>query len=339
MKFVDEAKIIVKAGNGGPGAKSFRREKFVPLGGPDGGNGGSGGSVTLVVDQGKSTLLDFHFRPIWEADSGDKGDGSRKDGLWGDDLIILVPQGTQVFKYDNDELGNLVCDLVESDAKFVLAKGGRGGKGNAFFKTSTNRAPEHFQPGEEGENGNYLLSLKLVADVGLVGFPNAGKSTLISRISSATPKIADYPFTTLTPNLGVVRAPGIDGFVVADVPGLIPGASVGKGLGIQFLKHIERTRVIAHLIDPNQLDENGEPQRILETYKIIRTELEAFSEELTHKEEVIVITKSDTIDEETLLSIKKDLASLDKQYFIISAVVGSGLEELLRYLSQKLRVL
>lgn len=253
MKFIDEATIFVEAGHGGSGIKSFYREKFVPLGGPDGGNGGRGGSVVLVATSNLTTLLDFHFQPRWKATDGLKGQGSRKDGRAGDDLIIQVPVGTQVYKsagFDEKKepiLGELVCDFDQDGATLTLAQGGRGGKGNSFFKSPTNRAPEHFQPGEEGGIGEYVLSLKLVADVGLVGLPNAGKSTLISRISAARPKIADYPFTTLTPNLGVVQAKGGKSFVVADIPGLIPGAHQGKGLGIKFLKHVERTKVIAHL--------------------------------------------------------------------------------------------
>jgi GTP-binding protein len=286
MKFIDEATILVEAGHGGSGIKSFYREKFVPLGGPDGGNGGRGGSVILVATANLTTLLDFHFQPRWKATDGLKGQGSRKDGKAGEDLIIKVPVGTQVYKsagFDENKepiLGDLVCDFDKDGATMTLAQGGRGGKGNSFFKSPTNRAPEHFQPGEEGESGEYVLSLKLVADVGLVGLPNAGKSTLISRISAARPKIADYPFTTLTPNLGVVQAKGGRSFVVADIPGLIPGAHQGKGLGIKFLKHVERTKVIAHLIDPSQLKDDGSPFPPLEAWEAITNELRLFSPEI-----------------------------------------------------------
>lgn len=330
MKFVDEATIEVRAGHGGSGALSFRREKYVPYGGPDGGNGGRGGSVILVADRNKHTLLDFQFRAKWEAEDGEGGGGRQREGLSGKDLLISLPVGTQVFSAS----GELVADLHTDAQQIILCKGGRGGKGNEFFKSPTNRAPEHFQPGEPGEEGSFRLSLKLVADVGLVGFPNAGKSTLISRISSAKPKIADYPFTTLTPNLGVVQAKGGRSFVVADVPGLIPGAHLGKGLGIKFLKHIERTKVIAHLIDPTALTEQGEPLPPLDAYHAIREELEKFSEELTIRREIVVITKAELIpDREILNPLIEECKRRSVQFIVISAATGEGIPELIELMA------
>lgn len=331
MKFIDEAVIEVKAGKGGPGSRSFRREKFVPLGGPDGGNGGRGGSVILRADLSVHTLLDFKFQAVWEAMGGQGGSGARKDGRAGEDVIIKLPVGTQVFKCEpgSSESGELVVDLDTPDREVVLAKGGRGGKGNNFFKTSTNQAPEHAQPGEEGESGTYMLSLKLVADVGLVGFPNAGKSTLISRISAARPKIADYPFTTLVPNLGVVQAKGGRSFVVADIPGLIPGASEGKGLGIRFLKHVERTKIIAHLLSLTQLTDEGEEADLEELFDCINAELENFSEELAAREQIVVLTKTDSVSSpERLEHFTKRFRERGYDVMVISSVVGTGIDEL-----------
>jgi GTP-binding protein len=330
MKFIDEAAIEVKAGRGGPGSRSFRREKFVPLGGPDGGNGGRGGSVILRADLNVHTLLDFKFQAVWEARSGETGSGSRKDGKAGEDVIIKLPVGTQVFAYnpDSKEAGELVVDLDAPDREFVLAKGGRGGKGNSFFKTATNQAPEYAQPGEEGEAGSYLLSLKLVADVGLVGFPNAGKSTLISRISAARPKIADYPFTTLVPNLGVVQAKGGRSFVVADIPGLIPGASEGKGLGIRFLKHVERTKIIAHLLDLTQLTEAGEEARLDGVFDTINGELTKFSEELASRRQIVVLTKADAVSsQERVAEYLDKFKQRGYEVLVISSVTGQGVND------------
>jgi len=337
MKFIDEAVIEVKAGKGGAGARHFRREKFVPLGGPDGGNGGRGGSVILRADPNVHTLLDFKFQAVWEALGGDAGGGSRKDGKAGDDIVIKLPVGTQVFKYnaETQEARELVVDLDAADRDVVLAKGGRGGKGNSFFKTSTNQAPEYAQPGEEGEAGSYMLSLKLVADVGLVGFPNAGKSTLISRISAARPKIADYPFTTLVPNLGVVQAKGGRSFVVADIPGLIPGASEGKGLGIRFLKHVERTKIIAHLVNLTQLTEDGEEANLEELFDCINAELKSFSEELAAREQIVVLTKSDSVSSpERLEFFRKGFKERGYDVMVISSVVGTGIDELIERIAK-----
>lgn len=331
MKFIDEATIQVEAGRGGAGSRHFRREKFVPLGGPDGGNGGAGGSVILRADRNHNTLIDFQFKHFWKAESGRPGEGGCRDGKSGEDLIIPVPIGTEVWF---DETAELIGDLSQEHQEVVAARGGRGGKGNAFFKSPTNQAPEHAQPGEDGEVRNIRLSLKLVADVGLIGFPNAGKSTLISRISAARPKIADYPFTTLEPNLGVVRAKGGRSFVVADIPGLIPGAHLGKGLGIKFLKHIERTRVLAHLIDPNQLDANGKRIPIVEALNAINSELESFSPELATRKQTVVITKLDTVTEPE--SLAQELAALKDLGFktlLISSVSGRGIEELVETLA------
>jgi GTP-binding protein len=338
MKFIDEAVIEVKAGKGGAGSRSFRREKFVPLGGPDGGNGGRGGSIILKADQNVHTLLDFKFQAVWEAKGGESGSGARKDGKAADDIIIKLPVGTQVFAVESDsgETGGLVVDLDSVDREFVIAKGGRGGKGNSFFKTSTNQAPEYAQPGEEGESGSYLLSLKLVADVGLVGFPNAGKSTLISRISAARPKIADYPFTTLVPNLGVVQAKGGRSFVVADIPGLIPGASEGKGLGIRFLKHVERTKIIAHLLDLTQLNENGEEADLEDLFDCINHELKSFSEEVAAREQLVVLTKTDAVSSaDRVEHYRKVFRERGYDVLVISSVSGSGIEELVEALARR----
>jgi GTP-binding protein len=341
MKFIDEAVIHVQAGKGGAGSRHFRREKFVPLGGPDGGNGGRGGSVILRADANIHTLLDFKFQAEWKAEDGSAGGGSQKDGKAGQDIVIKLPVGTQIFAADpnTQEAGDLVMDLDVIGREFVLAKGGRGGKGNSFFKTSTNQAPEYAQPGEAGGEGTYLLSLKLVADVGLVGFPNAGKSTLISRISAAKPKIADYPFTTLVPNLGVVQAKGRRTFVVADIPGLIPGASEGKGLGIRFLKHVERTKIIAHLLNLTQLEEDGEEADLEKLFDGINYELANFSEELAHREQLVVLTKADAVSSQERVDHYRQLfQQRGYQVAVISSVAGKGIPELIEVLAEKVEL-
>ena len=337
MKFIDEAVIEVSAGKGGAGSRHFRREKFIPLGGPDGGNGGRGGSVILRADPNVHTLLDFKFQAVWEATGGDVGGGSRKDGKAGEDVIVKLPIGTQIYAFDlkTETQGDLVLDLDVAGREFVLAKGGRGGKGNNFFKTSTNQAPENAQPGEPGEQGAYFLSLKLVADVGLVGFPNAGKSTLISRISAARPKIADYPFTTLVPNLGVVQAKGGRSFVVADIPGLIPGASEGKGLGVRFLKHVERTHIIAHLLNLTQLTEDGEEADLEQLFDCINAELELFSEELAVREQIVVLTKCDAVSSpERVEEFTRRFKARGYDVAVISSVAGKGIDDLIERLAQ-----
>lgn len=332
MKFIDEVVIEVAAGDGGPGASHFRREKFVPLGGPDGGDGGRGGSVILQADENKHTLLDFKFQPRWQAASGRRGDTNDCHGRGGEDLVVSVPVGTEVYRVEDEAL---VADLNAHAMQAVIARGGRGGRGNAFFKTATNRAPTHAQPGESGERGSFRMSLKLLADVGLIGFPNAGKSTLISRISAARPKIADYPFTTLVPNLGVARASGNRSFVVADIPGLVPGAHAGRGLGTTFLKHVERTRVLAHLIDPWQLSEEGEAISPVQSYEAINQELELYSPELARLPRIIVITKLDTVvDRNALEEQIAPLRKLANKVHFISSVSGQGLEELLEDLAE-----
>lgn len=336
MKFIDEATIFVKAGHGGKGASHFRREKYVPLGGPDGGDGGKGGDVVLVADRNKHTLLDFRFLSKWEAQNGEDGAGSRKTGKNGEDLVIKVPVGTQVIRVSDD---CLIADLDEDEKRFIVAKGGRGGKGNAFFKSSTNRAPVKFQEGEEGEELDIEFSLKLVADVGLIGFPNAGKSTLISKVSKSKPKIADYPFTTLVPNLGVVKVGDTD-FVMADIPGLIENASEGKGLGVTFLKHVERCKVLSHLIDVSLCNSTEE---IIDAFNKINKELEKFSPYLAKKEQIIVFTKIDLIHEN--LS-ENNFIEEAKKYFkdsgydvcLISSATGAGVKELLYNIAKILNI-
>lgn len=331
MKFVDEAVIQVKAGDGGPGAVSFRREKYAPRGGPDGGNGGLGGSVIAVADRNKTTLLDLQFRPIWSAASGKKGEGGRREGKSGEDLHIPLPIGTQIFPEGSSEM---LADLTEHGQEVVICKGGRGGKGNDFFKSPTNRAPDYAQPGEPGQEGNFLLSLKLVADVGIIGFPNAGKSTLISRISAARPKIADYPFTTLTPNLGVVQAKGGRTFVVADVPGLIPGAHTGKGLGLRFLKHIERTSVLAHLVDVTQVDEQGELVSPTTAFEQVCSELALFSPELAARTQVVALSKIDAVSDRSAIERSaEEIRARGHEVVLISSATGEGIENLVELLA------
>ncbi len=286
MKFIDEATIFVQSGDGGRGCVSFRRERFVPRGGPDGGDGGKGGDVIIKAVSSKRTLYHFQFKKHYKAQDGAPGQGSQKSGRSGDDLLLEVPPGTLVM---DAESGQVLHDLVEAGQEATIARGGRGGVGNLHFKSSTNRAPRYAQPGEPGQTLKIRLELKLLADVGIVGLPNAGKSTLISAISSARPKIADYPFTTLIPNLGVVQIPGAEPFVLADIPGLIQGAHEGAGLGIRFLRHIERTRILVHLIDAAALD----PEDPLQGYRIINHELEMHAGDLARKPQLIVLNKLD----------------------------------------------
>ncbi len=319
MKFIDLARIKVKAGNGGDGAVSFHREKFVPKGGPDGGNGGRGGNIIFQADRHLTTLLDFKYKNFFKAENGKPGGKNNKTGKDGEDLIIPVPCGTVI---RNAETGEIIVDLVKANQQFIVARGGKGGRGNAEFATPTNQTPRFAEKGEPGEELELLLELKVIADVGIVGFPNVGKSTLISVISSAKPKIADYPFTTLTPNLGVVRIEPGKNFVVADIPGLIQGASEGKGLGFEFLRHIERTKILLFLIDAN----SESPKNDL---KILLSELKKYDRELLRKEKLIALSKIDTIDEKKLKELKK--TKFGKDYhspLLISSVTGYGIDEL-----------
>jgi len=312
--FIDYAKIDVKAGQGGSGCVSFRREKHVPRGGPDGGDGGRGGSISIRADRNLHTLIDFRYKKIYKAKRGQHGQGDGKHGKNGENLEIMVPVGTLVKEVGSDKV---LCDLVDDQQVYIVASGGRGGKGNARYVTPENRAPRDWEVGIPGQEKNLELELKLLADIGLVGLPNAGKSTLLSVISAARPKIADYPFTTLQPNLGIVRYKDYNSFVVADIPGLIEGAHTGKGLGHQFLKHIERTRVLAFLIDIT--DENPE-----NTFKVLYKELSAFSRIIVQKPFVVVFTKSDIQSDD----IKPITIKNAEQILIISAVTGKGIEEL-----------
>ncbi len=325
--FVDEVDIHIKAGDGGRGSLSFRREKFVPKGGPDGGNGGAGGSVFIVADPHRNTLVHFRFNPDYKAQRGGNGAGALRTGRGGRDLQIPVPVGTLVFKID-PETGEKqqAADLTVAGQRVLLAQGGRGGLGNAHFATSTNRAPRKVQPGEPGQEFELHLKLKLLADVGLVGYPNAGKSTLISVISAAKPKIAAYPFTTLTPNLGVVALSGDRDFVVADVPGLIEGAHEGHGLGHQFLRHIERTKVIIHLVDVS----GASGRDPVEDFDTIRRELELYNPELLKKPHLVAANKIDAVDDpKRVTALEKRAKKLKLKFFQISAVAGTGVKELI----------
>jgi GTP-binding protein len=326
--FVDEVDIHVAAGHGGAGALSFRREKFVPRGGPDGGNGGKGGSVYLVADPHRNTLVHFRFTSEFAAKRGGQGEGSLRTGRDGADLDIPVPVGTTVYRHDPLIAGSeeLIADLTKVGERVLVAQGGRGGLGNAHFATSTNRAPRKHQPGEPGEEFHLRLRLKLLADVGLVGFPNAGKSTFIARVSAAKPKIADYPFTTLTPNLGVVTLSDERSFVVADVPGLIEGAHAGHGLGHQFLRHIERTKVVIHLVDVS----GASGRDPVEDFDTIRRELELYNRELIEKPHLVTANKIDAVDDpDRITRLERRARELSLPFFTVSAVTGEGVPQLL----------
>jgi GTP-binding protein len=329
VKFIDEAIITVRSGDGGNGCLSFRREKYVPLGGPDGGNGGKGGDVTLVSSQDRRTLYPFRFKHEFTAPRGGGGEGRQRTGKNGSDIVIEVPPGTIV---RDAETGDLIKDFSRPGESFIVARGGRGGKGNTHFKSSTHRTPRFAQPGEAGEVKQLKLELKLLADVGIIGLPNAGKSTLISVISAARPKIADYPFTTLVPNLGVVKAGDREPFVVADIPGLIAGAHAGAGLGIRFLRHIERTRMLVHLIDASAID----PENPLEAYAAINTELSSYSPDLARKPQIIALNKLDLPGtEERARAFKAALKKRAKLY-LISAATVKGVDQLLAQISNRL---
>jgi GTP-binding protein len=325
--FVDEVDIHVEAGSGGRGCLAFRREKRVPRGGPSGGDGGAGGSIYVVASSHINTLINFRYHPEFTAGRGGHGEGSNRTGHGGADLELAVPIGTLVYEKpgDPDEPLRLLADLATEDQRVLVAKGGRGGLGNARFATSTNRAPRKVQPGEPGEIRDLRLELKLLADVGLVGFPNAGKSTLISRVSAARPKIADYPFTTLTPNLGVVGLSGDRSFVVADVPGLIEGAHRGLGLGHRFLRHLERTKVLVHVVDVSGAS-GRQPADDLET---VRRELELFRPELAGRPQIVAANKIDAADDESrVAALARRARTLKLPFYRISAVTGAGLPEL-----------
>jgi GTPase len=319
MKFLDQAKIYIRSGDGGAGAVSFRREKFIEFGGPDGGDGGRGGSVWVEAVNGLNTLIDYRFQQHFKAATGTHGMGRNRTGANSDDVVLKVPAGTQVFEEDNE---TLICDLTQFGQRFKLAQGGNGGFGNARFKSSTNQAPSHANPGLEGIERTIWLRLKLIADAGLVGLPNAGKSTFLASVTAARPKIANYPFTTLHPNLGVASVNGRE-FVIADIPGLIEGAHEGVGLGDRFLGHVERNRVLLHLVSAQEED-------VAKAYKTVRKELKAYSKLLADKLEIVALSQVDTVDEETrdakLAALKK---AAKKTPLALSAVSRQGLDKAL----------
>jgi GTP-binding protein len=322
MQFLDEARILIKAGDGGNGCLAFRREKYVPRGGPSGGDGGRGGDVTLVSTNQHNTLLQFSYNPEHKAERGRHGEGSNKTGADGRSLEVLVPVGTIVY---DEATGERLFDFTEPGQSYVAARGGKGGRGNARFATSTHQVPTEHEPGRPGQERRLRLELKLLADVGLVGFPNAGKSTLISRISAARPKIADYPFTTLEPNLGVVQLDNYRTYVVADIPGLIEGAHTGSGLGIQFLRHIERTRLLAHLVDVSEASGRDPVQ----DFEIVMGELASFSDDLAQKPMIVVATKMDSAqDPERVAALRRIAGERELPFFEISSATGEGVDAL-----------
>lgn len=327
MQFIDQVEIEVTAGKGGDGLVAFRREKYVPAGGPSGGNGGRGGSIYFKTTERLQTLLDFKYARRFKAEDGKRGGPNNRTGAGGKDLILEIPCGTMIYDADTEEL---IADLVTPEDTFLIAKGGKGGLGNQHFLSNSNRAPEYALPGLEGETKRLRLELKLLAEVGIIGLPNAGKSTLISSLSSAKPKIADYPFTTLIPNLGVVRKPTGDGTVFADIPGLIEGASEGIGLGHDFLRHIERTRVLVHLIDVHSEDP-------IHDYKVIQGELSAYGKGLDHRPQIIGLNKIDSMEKELQQEILQQFQELtDNPIYLISAVTGEGCDRLLQEVWQTL---
>ena len=328
MKFLDQAKIYTRSGHGGPGAVSFRREAHVPFGGPDGGDGGRGGDVIARAVAGLNTLIDYRYQQHFKAQAGKPGDGRDRSGGAGQPVFLKLPVGTQILADDQE---TVLADLTEEGQEFILAKGGAGGKGNAFFKSSTNRAPRKSQPGETGQEMWVWLRLKLIADAGLLGLPNAGKSTFLARVTRAKPKIADYPFTTLHPNLSVAAARGHE-FVIADIPGLIAGASEGAGLGHRFLGHVERCAFILHLVDATQDD-------VVEAYSTIRRELAAYDANLAQKQELIVLSKADSVSEDDLRRKQADLEQAAEQPVrLMSAVSGVGIDSLLDRILSRLDV-
>lgn len=331
--FVDYAKIVIISGKGGDGAATFRREKYVAAGGPDGGDGGKGGDVYFEVDPNQNTLIDFRFTKKFKAEDGKNGSGNRCSGKSGDDIVVKVPIGTVV---KDAESGKIIVDLSKPGQKELVLKGGRGGKGNIHFATPTRQAPNFAVGGEKGKEKEVILELKLLADVGLVGFPNVGKSTILSRVTKATPKIADYHFTTIDPNLGVVKTKNGDSFVLADIPGIIEGASEGIGLGTQFLRHVERTRLLLHVLDIAGT-EGRDP---LDDYNKINEELKKYSEKLAERKQIIVCNKLDVLqDDENLKNIEKLAKEKNIEVFKISAVTGEGLEELFNHVAEVLKTL
>ncbi|MDD2558624.1 MAG: GTPase ObgE [Desulfuromonadaceae bacterium] len=333
MRFVDEVKIQVKAGDGGRGCVSFLREKFIPRGGPDGGDGGDGGDVYLQVDDRLTTLLDYRYHAHYKAERGVHGMGKNRHGKNGESITLKVPAGTIIY---NDDTGDIIADLTTLGERIKLLSGGMGGRGNARFATSTNRAPRHCQPGTEGESMRVRMELKLLADVGLVGMPNAGKSTLIRSISAARPKVADYPFTTLVPNLGVVPYAGYKSFVVADIPGLIAGASEGQGLGTRFLRHVERTDLFLHIVDLSDpsLEDH---QDYLRNFNIINHELKQHDPLLAQKPQIVVLSKNDVTEvRERSLEVTPIFEQQGFEVFSIGAISGDGLDELVRAIGARL---
>ncbi|OXE36869.1 MAG: GTPase ObgE [Phenylobacterium zucineum] len=321
MKFLDQCKVYIRSGNGGGGAVSFRREKYIEYGGPDGGDGGNGGSIWMEAVEGLNTLIDYRYQQHFKADTGIHGMGRNRHGANGEDIVLKVPVGTQVLEEDKE---TLIVDLDKAGQKILLAKGGNGGWGNDRFKGPINQAPYHANPGQEGEEKVIWLRLKLIADVGLAGLPNAGKSTFLAAASAAKPKIADYPFTTLAPNLGIVDLSPEERFVMADIPGLIEGASEGAGLGVRFLGHVERTAVLIHLVDCTQTD-------VVQAWKTVRTELEAYGEDLGDKVEIVALSKIDALDPDTLDMQREALAeAVGRPVRLVSGVSGQGVTALLR---------
>lgn len=329
--FTDYTKIIIKSGDGGNGAATFRREKYVAAGGPDGGDGGKGGDIYFQVDKDKNTLIDFRYNKKFKAENGENGSGSHCNGKYGKDLYIKVPIGTIV---KDVETGKIVADLSNPGQTELILKGGRGGRGNSHFATATRQAPRFSEDGEKGEEKEIILELKLLADVGLLGFPNVGKSTFLSVVTEARPKIANYHFTTLEPNLGVVKTKNGDGFVIADIPGIIEGASEGVGLGIQFLRHVERTRLLLHFLDVS----GQEGRNPVEDFNTINEELKKYSEKLSNRKQIIVANKIDAMQDEDLLKEVEELAKKEKlKLFKISAATKQGIEELIDYVTEELK--
>ena len=331
--FVDKVKIFLKAGHGGAGCISFRREKWVPKGGPNGGDGGNGGSIYIQVDKQLKTLIDLYHHPHIKADDGERGEGSNRAGKSGKDISISVPVGTVV---KDAETEDIIADLVNPDDPILLAQGGRGGKGNAWFATATHQTPRIAQPGESGVEKTLILELKLIADVGLVGYPNAGKSTLLSRISAAKPKIADYPFTTREPMLGQVKIETGKSFVVADIPGLIDGAHSGRGLGHEFLRHIERTKILIHLVDIQPVDDSDP----FENFKAITQELELYNPGLASRPQIVVLNKLDLVHEKNkITNLKRKIVKQGYEVFSISALTGAGINPVMYRVAELLQVL